>query len=121
MRDSSDEAWDLIVSDGALTLAIGDVTGHDREAAARAQVRNLLRGTAYTLGEPPSAITLALDKAIRGLGVDSSATALLAKVDPAPGSPSGHYRLRWTVAPATCRPPWSRRPVRSATWTPRRT
>ncbi len=87
------------VRDGALTLAIGDVTGHDREAAAAmGQVRNLMRGIAFTLAEPPSGIMVALDEAIHGLNVGTSATAVLAKVESSPGTPPGSYRLRWTVA-----------------------
>lgn len=90
----------FLVGDGALTLAVGDVAGHDRDAAAAmAQVRNLMRAIAYTLEEPPSRIMAALDEAIRGLGVNTTATALLARVeaagdDDAPGS----RLLRWTVA-----------------------
>jgi hypothetical protein len=49
---------------GALTLAVGDVTGHDRHAAAvMAQVRNLLRGVAYTGPRSPAQVPGALDEA----------------------------------------------------------
>ncbi len=89
----------FVVRDGSLTLTVGDVTGHDREAAASmAQVRNLMRAIAYTLAEPPSRIMTALDEAISGLDVDTTATALLAKVDPVADEPSGDQVLRWTVA-----------------------
>ena len=47
--------------------AVGDVAGHDRHAAAAmAQMRNLLRGIGYTLGEPPAAVLSALDAALHG-------------------------------------------------------
>lgn len=43
------------LSDGATALAIGDVVGHDLEAAAgMAQVRNMLRAYAWALQEPPA-------------------------------------------------------------------
>lgn len=43
------------LSDGATALAIGDVVGHDLEAAAgMAQVRNMLRAYAWALPEPPA-------------------------------------------------------------------
>lgn len=68
--------------DGATGLAIGDVAGHDRNAAAAmAQVRNLLRGTAYALGEPPAAVLAALDRALWGLDVDGLVTTAMARLE----------------------------------------
>lgn len=85
--------------DGALMLTVGDVTGHDREAAAAmAQLRNLLRGLAFTLGEPPSAVVRALDEAMEGLGVRTIASTVLARVEDAPGAEPGSRVLRWTSA-----------------------
>ena len=50
--------------DGALTLVVGDVTGHDRRAAATmAQVRNLLRGVVYAGAGSPARSLAALDRA----------------------------------------------------------
>lgn len=41
--------------DGATALAVGDVVGHDLEAAAgMAQVRNVLRAYAWSQQEPPA-------------------------------------------------------------------
>lgn len=86
--------------DGALMLTVGDVTGHDREAAAAmAQVRNLLRALAFTLGEPPSAVVTALDEAMEGLGVRTIASTVLARVEDGPDDePAGSRVLRWTSA-----------------------
>lgn len=84
--------------DGALMLTVGDVTGHDLEAAAAmAQVRNLVRALAYTLGKPPSGVVQALDEAMEGLGVKTIASTVLARVEPAPDG-GATRTLRWTSA-----------------------
>ena len=71
------------VRDGGTLLAIGDVAGHDQDAAAAmGQVRNLLRGIAYSLGERPAAVLSELDRAMRDLGTGVLATAVLARVEP---------------------------------------
>jgi len=83
--------------DGTLMLVIGDVAGHDRGAAvAMAQVRNLLRGVAFTLEEPPGRVLTALDEAMTGLGVNAYATAVLARIEEPAGS--GARTLRWSNA-----------------------
>ncbi len=85
-------------SDGAPELVIGDVAGHDRDAAAAmGQLRNLLRGMGYTLGEPPAAVLSALDRSIRDLRVDALATAVLVRVERAPAG-NGWLTLRWSNA-----------------------
>ncbi|MCZ2822037.1 SpoIIE family protein phosphatase [Modestobacter sp. VKM Ac-2977] len=82
---------------GATTLVVGDVTGHDRTAAAvMAQLRNLLRGIAHSLDAPPAPVLTALDRAQQGLGVTTLVTAVLARVEPGPGD--GARRLRWSNA-----------------------
>jgi serine phosphatase RsbU (regulator of sigma subunit) len=87
-------------SDGSTCLVIGDVAGHDREAAAAmGQVRNLLRGIAYVHGGRPAPVLASLDQAIRSLGVTSLATAVLAVVKPAgPAEAPGTHWLRWSNA-----------------------
>ena len=68
--------------DGALSLVIGDCTGHDREAvAAMAAVRNLLRATAYAVDGGPADVLTALEETMAGLDVTALATALLARVE----------------------------------------
>jgi serine phosphatase RsbU (regulator of sigma subunit) len=82
--------------DGRTCLVIGDVTGHDQDAAAlMGQVRNVLRGVAYTIPAPPAAVLTALDTALRGLGVHVLTTTVLAVVD---GSAPGPYTLCWSNA-----------------------
>lgn len=84
--------------DGAITFVIGDVAGHDREAAASmAQARNMLRGISYTLDRSPAPTLRAFDEAVIALDVDVFMTAVLARVvlPAAPGSPT---TLRWSNA-----------------------
>jgi len=88
------------VSDGSLRLVVGDVMGHDRDAAvAMAQVRNVLRGVTHALGDPPAAILSALDRAMRDLAVGALTTAVLATVEDGPSEGAGEARtLRWASA-----------------------
>jgi hypothetical protein len=81
--------------DGTLMVAVGDVNGHDQRAAvAMAQVRNLLRGVAYTTHGSPGRVLTALDGAMVGLGVDLYATAILARVE----QDGAGRMLRWSNA-----------------------
>jgi GAF domain-containing protein len=67
--------------DGSVMLAVGDVSGHDIEAAATmGQVRNLVRGDAYGRQDDPGPLLAQLDRALHGLGVPAAATAVLARV-----------------------------------------
>jgi serine phosphatase RsbU (regulator of sigma subunit) len=88
------------VSDGSTQLVVGDVSGHDREAAAAmAQVRNVLRGIAHQLAGPPAAVLTALDAALHDLAVGSLVTAVLAKVEqPEEQARAGLRTLRWSNA-----------------------
>ncbi len=71
-----------VVPGGPLSLVIGDVAGHDEDAAAAmAQVRNVLRGVAQTLGSPPAAVLAGLDRALAGLDLGLLATVVVAQVD----------------------------------------
>ncbi|MDI1461185.1 PP2C family protein-serine/threonine phosphatase [Catellatospora sp. KI3] len=88
----------FVLPGGCLTVAIGDVSGHDRRAAAdMAQIRNLLRGIAFTVQSPPSAILSALDRAMATLGPSTLATVLLAQLT-LPPRPAGGHLLRWSNA-----------------------
>ncbi|WP_354637464.1 SpoIIE family protein phosphatase [Kitasatospora camelliae] len=81
---------------GATALVIGDVVGHDLQAAARmAQLRNILRALAWDRQEAPAAVVARLDDAMTGLTDVPMATMILAYVE---GSPDGPWRLRWTNA-----------------------
>jgi serine phosphatase RsbU (regulator of sigma subunit) len=86
--------------DGALMLVIGDVEGHDRQAAAAmGQVRNLLRGVAHTLDGPPAAVLAKLDDAMQTLGLEVFATAVIAQVEQTDlEARVGLRTLRWSSA-----------------------
>ncbi len=97
----------FVVPTGALTLVVGDVTGHDQQAAAvMGQLRNLLRGVSHVVGEPPAAVLARLDLVMRDLGVGAFATAVLASVEPAAGSRGGPGGSSPGPTPGTCRPCW---------------
>ncbi|MFF9277052.1 SpoIIE family protein phosphatase [Streptomyces griseosporeus] len=84
------------LSDGATALAVGDVVGHDLEAAAgMAQVRNMLRAYAWALREPPSQIVSRLDEAIMQITEVTMATLVLARIEE---RDDGHWKLSWTNA-----------------------
>jgi serine phosphatase RsbU (regulator of sigma subunit) len=86
--------------DGATVLVIGDVVGHDTEAAAAmGQLRGLLRGIAYRDGVGPAQVLGDLDAAVQGLGMTTMATAAVARVEQTPEErEAGLTRLRWSNA-----------------------
>ncbi len=86
--------------EGVTTLVVGDVAGHDREAAAAmAQLRNVLRGVAVTMGHPPAAVLSALDRALITLDTPALATVLLAMVEHAAHERGAScHTLRWSNA-----------------------
>lgn len=72
----------FVLADGCTTMVIGDIAGHDVEAAARmGQVRNMLRGIAADRTEPPSEIVRRLDCAIEVVGAASYATLIFGKIE----------------------------------------
>jgi serine phosphatase RsbU (regulator of sigma subunit) len=86
--------------DGATVLVIGDVMGHDIEAAAAmGQVKTLVRGIAYDRLEEPAEVLRRVDHALVGLAVPAMATALVCRVEQEAGDrESGLRRLRWSTA-----------------------
>ena len=81
---------------GGLALVIGDVTGHDADAAAKmAELRNLLRAVACHQGFSPASTLTALEQTTMRLKVEASATCLLATIDP---PSAGGRLLRWSSA-----------------------
>ncbi len=85
----------FILADGTPALVIGDVVGHDLDAAAgMAQVCNMLRAYAWDRQEPPSAIIDRLDEAVARVIGTSLTTVLLARVERARTG----WQLRWSNA-----------------------
>lgn len=83
--------------DGSLTVVIGDVAGHDQQAAAAmAQVRNMLRGVARSLHPVlPCGVRRGLDLAMQGTSSTMFATAVLAQVT---GQHEESLTFTWTNA-----------------------
>lgn len=83
---------------GDLVVAIGDVSGHDRNAAAQmAQVRNLVRGLAYDSADDPARMLERLDALLADLAPDILATTVLARVT-APGPGEVGHTVVWANA-----------------------
>ncbi|MEZ3178158.1 SpoIIE family protein phosphatase [Streptomyces pimonensis] len=86
----------FLLSDASTALAIGDVVGHDLEAAAgMAQVRNMLRAYAWSQHEPPSRIVERLDEAVQHITDVTMATMIFGRIEAAH---DGHWQLSWTNA-----------------------
>lgn len=84
------------LADGAIALAVGDVVGHDLEAAAgMAQLRNMLRAYAASHQKPPSKIVEWLDQAIRDISEVPMATLIFARMK---DNEAGLCELSWTNA-----------------------
>ncbi|MEZ0166826.1 SpoIIE family protein phosphatase [Kineococcus sp. LSe6-4] len=85
----------FLTPDGATVLVIGDVMGHDIDAAAAmSQVRSLLRGIAYSTGRSPALVLSGLDAAMQGLDVGTTATAVVARLEDV----GGRTHVRWSNA-----------------------
>ncbi|MGY1773853.1 SpoIIE family protein phosphatase [Blastococcus sp. SYSU D00813] len=85
---------------GATVLVIGDVVGHDiAAAAAMGQLRGLVRGIAFREGATPATVLADLDTAVRGLEMDTMATAIVARIEQTPEQrAAGTTTLRWSNA-----------------------
>ncbi|TDC72104.1 GAF domain-containing protein [Streptomyces hainanensis] len=84
------------LADGATALVVGDVVGHDLDAAAgMAQLRNMLRAYAWSQQKPPSKIVEWLDEAAQHIAEIPMATLIFARVEL---PEEGGYLLTWTNA-----------------------
>ncbi|MCL8250794.1 SpoIIE family protein phosphatase [Aeromicrobium fastidiosum] len=82
---------------GDLAVVIGDVTGHDRDAAAMmAQLRNLTRGVSMTARQTPAEVLSSLEGAVTGLQLDVLATAVVAHL--ADAADDGAMTFGWSNA-----------------------
>ncbi len=81
--------------DGCTVLVIGDVAGHDAEAAATmAEARGMLRAIARTSPSSPAAMLTGLDQVLIGLRLPTLITLVVATVDGGEGT----LTLRWSNA-----------------------
>ena len=89
--------YDAVVLDArSCVLMIGDVTGHDMQAAARmGQLRSMLRTLVWCQAGPPAELLHELDHANIGLGLAASGTALVARLD---CTDDDGCRLTWSTA-----------------------
>ncbi|GAA2222886.1 hypothetical protein GCM10010413_14790 [Promicromonospora sukumoe] len=98
-RDIGGDWYDAFATrDGATTLVIGDVIGHDlRAAVAMGQLRALVRAIGYDSQGTPARVLERVDAAIDGLalGNAATATALVARVEQATGR---SRTVRWSSA-----------------------
>ncbi|MCW2776321.1 MAG: putative sensor protein [Frankiales bacterium] len=99
--------YDLFVlPDGVLGLAIGDVMGHDLQAAAAmGQLRSVLRSYAWQ-GSGPATVLDQLDQLVQGLHMAALATAVYGRLTLPDGDRPGRLRF----ANAGHLPPVLRRP-----------
>ncbi|WP_380164335.1 SpoIIE family protein phosphatase [Jannaschia sp. R86511] len=87
----------IVLPDSSTVLVVGDVAGHDSAAAgAMGQLRATTRALAWALRDTPAGLLGRVDEAAAGLGVQSLATSLVARLD-APAA-DGARRLRWSSA-----------------------
>nr|WP_269326691.1 GAF domain-containing SpoIIE family protein phosphatase [Kineosporia mesophila] len=81
-----------------LAVVIGDVAGHDIDAAATmGQVRSVLRGLLVDSPRPPAEMITRLDRALTRLGLATCSTLVLAMLHRHPGEPTAG-RLAWASA-----------------------
>ncbi|MGZ3113699.1 SpoIIE family protein phosphatase [Streptomyces sp. H62] len=86
----------FLLADGVLALVIGDVVGHDLQAAAHmAEVRNMLRALAWDHQEPPSVIMRRLDEAVTNTSDAPMATLVFARIE---GPEGGPWTFHWVNA-----------------------
>ncbi|MHA3703440.1 PP2C family protein-serine/threonine phosphatase [Jatrophihabitans sp. YIM 134969] len=90
----------VLTPGGATTVMIGDVVGHDIDAAGlMGQLRSMLRAFTWDYGDPPSRIVSLLDRSMRDLGVDTLATLVVLCIEQdAEDAAAGTRTLRWTNA-----------------------
>lgn len=82
--------------DGPTIVTIGDVMGHDVAAiSSMAQLRTIMRATAWSLRQTPADVLRATDEISANLGPGTFATVLTAEVRP---TPTGSAQVRYANA-----------------------
>jgi len=81
--------------DDVVAVVIGDVAGHDLQAAAAmATTRNMLRALLFDQSHPPGSVLTQLDRTLQATTDNPVTTTTLARIEP---EGSG-WRLRWSTA-----------------------
>ncbi len=90
----------VVMPGGATNVVIGDVMGHDINAAATmGQLRNMLRALAWALDDEPSRNVSRLDQAAKDLRITSLSTLVFARIEQTDADrAAGVRKLRWTNA-----------------------
>ena len=89
----------FVTPSGATELVIGDVFGHDSQAAAEmSQLRGLLRGVAFTTGDGPAELLTRVEAIIEGLALETMATALVMSLETNQVADQSRVDLRWSSA-----------------------
>ncbi|HYH71752.1 MAG TPA: SpoIIE family protein phosphatase [Nocardioides sp.] len=85
-----------------VVVVVGDVVGHDVEAAAAmGQVRGLLRGIAVHSGDAPAAILSGVDAVMESLRLETTATVVVARIEHHAKPDASHEEevlVRWSHA-----------------------
>jgi phosphoserine phosphatase RsbU/P len=86
--------------DGATLLVIGDVVGHNLDAAAAmGQIRSIVRGIAFDRQEDPARVLTRVDDVVTGLRIGTMVTALIARIEQSAEQFRDSVRvLRWSSA-----------------------
>jgi PAS domain S-box-containing protein len=88
----------LLLPDGTVTLTIGDIAGHDLDAAtSMSELRSMLRVIAYDQSRPhtPAESLAQLDRVVDGLGIAPLVTVVHASLVP---EPDGRWHVAWSNA-----------------------
>jgi serine phosphatase RsbU (regulator of sigma subunit) len=85
---------------GGSIVTIGDILGHNTEAAAAmGQIRSMLRAIAVTTGDGPGGVLARVDEAMTTLRARTTATAVVVRLEPTEdGGRHGGTRVRWSNA-----------------------
>jgi hypothetical protein len=84
---------------GGVAIVIGDVIGHDIQAAAQmGQLRGIIRTIANTIGGTPGDTLTRTDDAAPALNVQTLATAIIAQIEREPSDDTGGRIALWSNA-----------------------
>ncbi|MFC5673678.1 PP2C family protein-serine/threonine phosphatase [Streptomyces incanus] len=88
----------MVLPDGATCVVVGDVTGHNVEAAPlMGQIRNMLRAIALDRCGPPDQVVSRLDRALTMFADLPTATLVFGRIERS-GGEGGQYTFGWSNA-----------------------